>query len=50
MLAEPGGERVALDRDDLVEHLERVVVHVEVVEDVLLDAAQREQLRQHLGR
>ena len=48
VLAEPGRERVALDRCDLVEHLERVVVHVEVVEDVLLDPVQREQLGQHL--
>ena len=48
VLAEAGRDRVALDRHDLVEHLERVVVDVEVVEDVLLDAAQREQLGQHL--
>jgi hypothetical protein len=48
VLAEAGGDGVALDRDHLVEHLERVVVDVEVVEHVLLDAAQREQLGQHL--
>ena len=48
VLAEAGGDRVALDRHDLVEHLERVVVDVEVVEDVLLDAAQGEQLGQDL--
>ncbi len=48
MLAEAGGQRVALDRGHLVEHLERVVVHVEVVEDVLLHAAQRLELRQDL--
>ena len=50
VLAEAGRDRVALDRDHLVEHLERVVVDVEVVEHVLLHAAQREQLGQHLGR
>ena len=45
VLAEAGRERVALDRADLVEHLERVVVDVEVVEHVLLHAAQRRAAR-----
>jgi hypothetical protein len=49
VLAEPGPGRVPFDGHDLIEHLERVVVHVEVVEDVLLDSAQRGELRQHLG-
>ena len=48
VLAEARGDRVALDRRHLVEHRERVVVHVEVVEHVLVDAAQRGQLGQHL--
>ena len=46
----PAASRVALDRHHLVEHLQRVVVDVEVVELVLLDAAQREQLGQDLRR
>ena len=39
--------RVALERDDRVEHLERVAVDVEVVVDALLDPAQRVELGQH---
>jgi len=49
VLAEAGRERVALDRVHLVQHLEGVVVHVEVMEHVLLHAAELEQLRQHLS-
>ena len=47
MHAETGDGRVALDGHDLVEHLQRVVVDVEVVEHVLLHPAQGEQLGQH---
>ena len=39
--------RVRLQRGHRLEHLERVAVDVAVVEDVLLDAAQRRQLGQH---
>ena len=48
VLAEPGCA-VRLQGGHRVEHLERVAVDVEVVEDVLLDAAQRGQLGQHDG-
>ena len=48
VLAEPRAERVVLDRHDLVEHRERVVVDVEVVELVLLHAAQRRELGEDL--
>ena len=41
--------RVALELDGAVEHLERVVEHVEVVVAALLDAAQRLELGQHDG-
>ena len=41
--------RPACSAADRVEHLERVAVDVAVVEDVLLDAAQRRQLGQHDG-
>ena len=41
--------RARLQPGDRVEHLERVAVDVAVVEDVLLDAAQRGELRQHDG-
>ena len=47
LVAEPGRLGVALDGDHRVEHLERVVVDVGVVEDVLLDAARGGQLGQH---
>ena len=41
--------RARLQPGDGVEHLERVAVDVAVVEDVLLDAAQRRELGQHDG-
>ncbi len=41
---------VALDREQLLEHLDRVIVDVEVVVRVLDHASQRGELRQHGGR
>ena len=45
----PQLRRARLEAGDGLEHLERVAVDVAVVEDVLLDAAQRPQLREHDG-
>ena len=47
LVVEARGDRIALQQRDRVEHLERVVVDVEVVEVALLDPAQRAQLGQH---
>ncbi len=49
LVVEARGDRIALEQGHGVEHLERVVVHVEVVEVALLEPAQGAQLRQHDG-
>ena len=47
LVVEPRGDGIALQQRDAVEHLERVVVDVRVVEAALLDPAQRDELGQH---